>query len=423
MAYHHIKAAAIGAGLEGDSIEGVYRMVDPRRYFIALKDGAVGEVARVHGKVVSHPTLKVEFAIRDSNKSLVSGTLRWVPPSVRDSGLRKALAPYSRDGLVTLGGRRRDQGDCWPFRLEKKEGMELPYFLRLGINGVAHTVMVHVPGRGPACSRCFQPGHVFYRCPTRRAARLGTPSAPSVSVTTSPAPPTLPPQGALLSDDCFPPNPREYHDWIKVVTKKQKAAKEATKTTSPSTSTSPTPLSIFDNTATPPSSPPRSSNPNSPPPLAPSNTANAAGSSQTKAKKKKGVTTPTADPDPVITPLSPISPNSFHPLPAPPSGGQQRQSRPREKNQPKEIPLERSSGATPPNSSQPSPHSPFVCKKSLPRTPERPSSILPPKNSSSHHRGLSSSPRGRRLSQKRKAEDKLTGHSAPPSPLYTPLML
>lgn len=185
VSHSTVKVAFKDLPVDVTQISAVYRFMDARKYYVSFKDGCEAEVARIHGTVHAHPTLKLTLHIRDVNKSLVSGTLKWVPPTVKGSVLVKALANYAKDESIVLGSRKRDERDSIPFRFEKLDGVEIPHYIKLRIGEAYHHVKVQLPGRLPACSICYASGHAFYSCPSRSRQPPGRSSAPPPSISSS----------------------------------------------------------------------------------------------------------------------------------------------------------------------------------------------------------------------------------------------
>ena len=404
--------------------------MDSRRFYIGLNDGEEAEVARWHGIVHPHPTLKVTLHVRDTHKSLVSGTLRWVPPTILEGALIRALAPYAKEGSVTLGRSRKDERDSIPFRLEKVEGGPVPHFLRLQIGDAFHLVKVHIPGRVSACSVCFQTGHPFFQCPNRTRQPRTAPS----SSTTAPAPSHRPSYASAAAAVASPGS--QDQGWNKVVGGKGKSKRVAPAAREEDDITfvgvRRTSLEASD-----PLSPPPASDTSSPP----TTTKDKSPTTKDRSPPTRKFKTPTipAQLEKLVRPghrqtrpdTTPTTDTTTTPKTAPSPTTRRPHSTPLKKPQPAPapIPLERVPSPSPEGRSRnkkksprmalhPSPPSPFKTSKATPRSPRQ--------QTPTPRRSSSTDPRpGRTPSQKRKTPptqhlDSDRSHPTPPRPSDRP---
>ena len=176
-----IKGIAIANGIKDEAIVGIYRYLDPLKFYVTLDCPDVAMVmAAFQGKVIRVDSLGVTTHWADVRKAIVSGSLKFLITTMKESTLLSILSTFAVDGTVTLGPKRKNELDTRTFRLQLKEGVELPHYLPLRIGEILHKIRVALPGRAFACSNCYLQGHPYYLCPKRRKPVVpsnGTPSS------------------------------------------------------------------------------------------------------------------------------------------------------------------------------------------------------------------------------------------------------
>jgi hypothetical protein len=161
------------------------------------------DVTTLHNTHKTHGPYTLFFTLHEKNR--VNGTLRWVPPTLSDRTLIKALQPYSNKEpsiyTIPLTTNRS-------FSIHTDNPANIPHYIQLNYRNKSHNILIAINDRKQACQTCSSTSHWTNRCQTLNLESTPNDQIPAQSTAPSALQGPMPSNQQHSSTEDAAPNPK-----------------------------------------------------------------------------------------------------------------------------------------------------------------------------------------------------------------------
>jgi hypothetical protein len=175
--YSWIASALIsGCHLDPNCISSVYRLEDPKRFYVKLTDaGHIKYYKDLHGKKCDFPEHKISLMIEHLEKEKMKGSIHWLPWTTKATTVKKIATHITGDNNVDVYP-IKSAGDVWTFAYTPQKDREVPFYLTAKVSSQMEAdkylkIFITLPGRRTPCGVCGDTSHWISQCPKRKQQR------------------------------------------------------------------------------------------------------------------------------------------------------------------------------------------------------------------------------------------------------------